>query len=145
MESTLDFIHDFGGEEHIRHLHRLERTMKVEKQLRYIELKSYDVSSIISLFGFKPESIIIHRNTMQVQQYMQDKVLYKHENRKVSWSELMFDLIFVSVFHELGKNLENNPTIDQLQLYILQFTLLWCAWGNGNHYLFSNILGEFVG
>ena len=127
----LEFVNDFGGEEHKRHLLRLERTAKIDEQIKYLNKGEFDLLEIQDLFGLRPKSIIIKRNTLRVQQFMQEKILYRQDGiRAPSWSELMFDLVFVSVFRQLGRIIESNPSIEQLQQYILLFALLWISWGN---------------
>ena len=125
------FQNDFGSEEHKIHLQRTARTDIERKQLQYLEQTSeYDLTEIYQLFGYTPSSINISRSTLQVQQYIKDKILYKQHSRKASWSELMFDLVFVSVFHVLAQPLRDESSLDDIRLYVSQFSLLWLTWGN---------------
>eukprot|EP00834_Sanchytrium_tribonematis_P001306 NODE_31_length_37178_cov_0.413576.p5 type:complete len:512 gc:universal NODE_31_length_37178_cov_0.413576:2983-4518(+) len=138
-----EFINNFGGSEHQRYLLRSIQTDIVKKQIEYITKGEYKLNEIEDLFGYTPKSIIIKRQTLQIQQYVEDGVLFKQESRNVSWQELLFDLFFVAAFHSMGKGVEYNPTLLQLRFYATRFTLLWIVWGKSvfvtNYFLKNDV------
>eukprot|EP00835_Amoeboradix_gromovi_P006332 NODE_727_length_4761_cov_0.252038.p1 type:complete len:481 gc:universal NODE_727_length_4761_cov_0.252038:3146-4588(+) len=145
--TEFEFLDDFGSEEHKRHLSRMDKTERVAKQILYLEEEKYDVKDIREIFGYVPRSILIKSKTLMVQQYTKEKVLYKQQHRKPSWSELMFDLVFVSVFYKLGHTVEDNPSMDQVRSYMLKFSLLWLTWANAtfiiNMFVKSDVFERF--
>ncbi len=58
-----------------------------------------------------------------------------HANRRVTWMELFFDLIFVAAVAEVGKALSADFTLAGLSRYAFLFVLIWWAWSG--HTLFS--------
>ncbi|ACO45812.1 low temperature requirement protein A [Deinococcus deserti] len=51
-----------------------------------------------------------------------------HNDQKVTWLELFFDLIFVVAFDQLAKRLGDSPQLENLGEFGLMFTAVWWAW-----------------
>jgi low temperature requirement protein LtrA len=58
-----------------------------------------------------------------------------HKERRVTWIELFFDLIFVAAVAEVGAPLATNYSWDGLLRYAFLFILIWWAWSG--HALYS--------
>jgi len=58
-----------------------------------------------------------------------------HTSRRVTWSELFFDLIFVAAVSEVGKPLSADYSAAGLLRYCFLFLLIWWAWSG--HTLFT--------
>lgn len=50
------------------------------------------------------------------------------EERKASWLELFFDLVFVAAILQLGTSLADEPTLSGLARFALLLTPIWWAW-----------------
>jgi low temperature requirement protein LtrA len=57
-----------------------------------------------------------------------------HEERRVSWLELFYDLMFVVVIAELSHYLAEHPTMEGVLSYILLFVPVWWVWIGGTFY-----------
>ena len=57
------------------------------------------------------------------------------KERRVTWMELFFDLIFVAAVAQVGTPLEHEYTVAGLLRYAFLFVLIWWAWIG--HTLFS--------
>lgn len=58
-----------------------------------------------------------------------------HKQRRATWMELFFDLIFVAAVAEIGKSLSAEFTLSGLFRYSFLFVLIWWAWSG--HTLFT--------
>ena len=58
-----------------------------------------------------------------------------HKQRRATWMELFFDLIFVAAVSEIGKSLSADFTLPGLLRYSFLFILIWWAWSG--HTLFT--------
>jgi len=58
-----------------------------------------------------------------------------HKDRRVTWMELFFDLIFVAAVAQVGKSLVTDYTWAGLLRYSFLFVLIWLAWSG--HTLFA--------
>src|SRR4051794_10685115 len=57
------------------------------------------------------------------------------EGRRVSNTELLYDLIYVAVISQSTNALGNNLTVGGLLDFIVVFALAWIGWVNGSLYL----------
>lgn len=57
-----------------------------------------------------------------------------HEERRVTWLELFYDLMFVVVIAELSHYLAEHPTPEGLLGFILMFVPTWWLWIGGTWY-----------
>jgi low temperature requirement protein LtrA len=75
-----------------------------------------------------------------LRQYFIGKILYrtKHE-RKVTWDELFFDLVFVAVIALLGQVLHSDVTSENIKKFIMLFYPIWSCWLNTTN--FTNRFG----
>src|SRR5947199_4384468 len=58
-----------------------------------------------------------------------------HHERRVTWMELFFDLIFVAAVAEVGAPLGDDYSLAGLARYSFLFVLIWWAWSG--HTLYS--------
>jgi low temperature requirement protein LtrA len=58
----------------------------------------------------------------------------EHRERKVSWLELFFDLVFVVVISELAHYLAGHVTLAGAIGYVLLFVPIWWSWIGGTFY-----------
>jgi low temperature requirement protein LtrA len=58
-----------------------------------------------------------------------------HKQRRATWMELFFDLIFVAAVAEIGKSLSADFSLTGLFRYSFLFVLIWWAWSG--HTLFT--------
>src|SRR5262245_40660923 len=49
-------------------------------------------------------------------------------NRRVTWLELFFDLVFVAVVAQIGERLVDHYTVQSLLPYALLLIVVWLAW-----------------
>lgn len=57
-----------------------------------------------------------------------------NEDRRVSFLELFYDLVYVVVIAEVGHALATHVTLQGLGEFIFLFLLVWLAWFNGASY-----------
>lgn len=55
--------------------------------------------------------------------------------RKVSWLELFFDLVFVVVLARLAHDLAHHPDLDQVIDFVLSFAAVFWAWNAFTYYI----------
>ena len=48
--------------------------------------------------------------------------------KKVTWLELFYDLIFVAAFIQLGNGLSKNISLSGAGIFVGMFVVLWVAW-----------------
>lgn len=58
----------------------------------------------------------------------------EHRDRRASWLELFFDLVFVVVIAELAHHLSEHVTLQGLAEYVLLFIPVWWTWIGGTFY-----------
>ena len=58
----------------------------------------------------------------------------RKNERKISWLELFYDLVYVAVISQLTSNLSENPGWSNLGFAFLLFSLLFWSWVNGSEY-----------
>eukprot|EP01137_Pigoraptor_chileana_P017559 Opistho-2@75804 len=72
----------------------------------------------------------------RARQYSIGKTLYREmEERKTSWIELFYDLVFVGVVAKLGDNFQEDPTQASLHHFVLLFMPIFRMWGEFHLYL----------
>ncbi|CAN5730637.1 hypothetical protein BH23DEI1_BH23DEI1_21170 [soil metagenome] len=52
----------------------------------------------------------------------------RHEERKISWLELFYDLIYVATIIQLGNLLADDPTPRGATLFVFLFVPIWWSW-----------------
>ncbi len=57
-----------------------------------------------------------------------------HEERRVTWLELFYDLMFVVIISQLSHYLAEHPTVEGVLAYILLFLPVWWIWLGGTFY-----------
>lgn len=58
----------------------------------------------------------------------------QHDDRRVSFLELFYDLIYVAIIAELAHSLAAHVTLATIGTFAFLFTLVWWAWLNGTTY-----------
>jgi low temperature requirement protein LtrA len=58
----------------------------------------------------------------------------RRRERKISWLELFYDLVYVAVISQLTSSLSENPGWSSLGFTFLLFSLLFWSWVNGSEY-----------
>ncbi len=56
------------------------------------------------------------------------------DERRVSWLELFFDLVFVVVISQLAHHLAEHVSVSDFLAYALQFLAAWLLWIGGTYY-----------
>jgi low temperature requirement protein LtrA len=56
-------------------------------------------------------------------------------DRRVSPLELLYDLVYVAVISQLGRDLAAEVSLTRLASFVVAFSLIWIAWTNGSLYL----------
>ncbi|MFN8481968.1 MAG: low temperature requirement protein A [Anaerolineae bacterium] len=56
------------------------------------------------------------------------------DERRVSWLELFFDLVFVVVISQLAHHLAEHLSLSDFFGYVLQFIAVWWVWIGGTYY-----------
>ena len=51
-----------------------------------------------------------------------------HEEKKPSWLELFYDLVYVAAIIQLGNGLSNHPGFVGFLQFGVLFFFLWCTW-----------------
>lgn len=64
--------------------------------------------------------------------------------KKVSWLELFFDLIFVAAFIQLGDALSGNVSLVSFLKFVASFIPLWLVWLSFSYYLNRFNLDDFL-
>ena len=54
--------------------------------------------------------------------------------RKVSWLELFYDLVFVVAIAELAHSLAAHPELKGILTFVFLFLPVWFSWTNGTYY-----------
>ncbi|MBC8161419.1 MAG: low temperature requirement protein A [Roseiflexaceae bacterium] len=75
---------------------------------------------------------MVRRTWWQVPQLRTDED--EHRERRVSWLELFFDLVFVVVIAELAHHLSEHITLQGVGEYALLFVAVWWSWIGGTFY-----------
>lgn len=58
----------------------------------------------------------------------------KSDERKISWLELFYDLVYVIVISRITKHLADKPGIDSILNYVYLFAMVFWGWLNGSEY-----------
>ncbi len=66
------------------------------------------------------------------------------EEKKVTWLELFFDLIFVAAFIQLGNGLSKHPTPAGTLAFVATFVPLWVAWSGFTFYENRYTIDDFL-
>eukprot|EP00834_Sanchytrium_tribonematis_P007201 NODE_618_length_5352_cov_0.421854.p2 type:complete len:416 gc:universal NODE_618_length_5352_cov_0.421854:4281-3034(-) len=68
-------------------------------------------------------------HTPRVRQYMRETILHREEEeRKTTWNELFFDLIFVGAISQLGIFVEHHLDGSGFLEYVVKFAMIWRVW-----------------
>ena len=54
--------------------------------------------------------------------------------RKISWAELFYDLVYVIVISRITKHLAEHPDVSGIVNYIYLFAMIFWGWSNGSQY-----------
>jgi low temperature requirement protein LtrA len=58
----------------------------------------------------------------------------KSDERKISWLELFYDLVYVIVISRITKHLADKPGIEGILNYVYLFAMIFWGWLNGSEY-----------
>lgn len=75
---------------------------------------------------------MVHRQWWQRPRLRTDEE--EHRERRVSWLELFFDLVFVVVIAELANHLAGHVSVDGLLGFMILFLPVWWVWIGGIYY-----------
>jgi low temperature requirement protein LtrA len=56
------------------------------------------------------------------------------EERKISWLELFYDLVYVIVISRITHHMASHPDAHGIAIYIFLFTMVYWGWQNGSQY-----------
>ena len=146
-EGELDFSSNvcmFGGAQHKRFIsNKIKICNEKEKEKYEKQLKLLNTEEEISInhatfevFGKIPKLRVIEHpkgkgvfNPLRIRQYLLDGILHREEaERKASWMELFFDLIFVGVIGQLGHTAAHHLDGHGIWEYFIKFAMVWRAW-----------------
>jgi low temperature requirement protein LtrA len=57
-----------------------------------------------------------------------------HTDRRVTFLELFYDLVYVVLISQLAHALSQNVSLASIGSYVFLFVIVWWAWGNGTMY-----------
>lgn len=66
------------------------------------------------------------------------------EERRVSWLELFYDLVYVATLIQVGNALAEHLTLDGVLQFVLVFAALWWAWSGFTFYINRFIADDLV-
>lgn len=66
------------------------------------------------------------------------------EERRVSWLELFYDLVYVATLIQVGNALADNLTIGGLLQFLLVFAALWWAWSGFTFYINRFVADDLI-
>eukprot|EP00835_Amoeboradix_gromovi_P001159 NODE_47_length_27404_cov_0.284270.p4 type:complete len:550 gc:universal NODE_47_length_27404_cov_0.284270:24111-25760(+) len=145
-EEELDFSKNccmFGSEQHKKFIKNRIETCKdsekdlYEKQLNVLEETDKDeyTHATYELFGKLPNLRVIRHprvgviHPLRVQQYIYQDILHREEEeRKTSWMELFFDLIFAGVISQLSHSLQHHFDSLGIWEFFIKFVMIWRVW-----------------
>jgi low temperature requirement protein LtrA len=58
----------------------------------------------------------------------------RNPNRRISFLELFFDLVFVAIIAQLAHSLSESPTWSGIGWFVFLFYAVWSSWINGTYY-----------
>ena len=135
-EEDLDFSKDiclFGGRQHKRFIkNKIKTCQNSEKEIFEKQLLSLEDTEInhgtFEAFGKLPKLKVIKFGQIP-RQFILDGILHREEEeRKASWMELFFDLVFVGVIGQLSHTVQHDLVFHHIWEYFIKFGIIWRVW-----------------
>ena len=141
-EADIDFTKDccmFGSKQHKQFIkNKMKKCNSGDKQLyeKQLDILENNIEhATFEVFGRIPNLKVIRHpkegifHPFRVRQYLIDNILHREEEeRKTSWMELFFDLIFVGVIAQLGHAVQHHLDARGIWEYFIKFSIVWRVW-----------------